>query len=194
MDTFKARSARLGIFSEGQIGIIIGSILGDGYLVKTTRGFALRVNHGIKQKSYVDWKFNQLEGFVNSPPRVYQNSYYFRTVSHNKMSELRGIFYDKNRKIIPLGLDGLLSPVALATWIMDDGSFDDGGLRINTQSFTKQENQELQRILMAKFGIESRLNRDRNYWRLRIMASSVPLVWKLVSPFIIPSMRYKFSL
>ena len=55
MDTILAREARTRKLTTRQKGIVIGSLLGDGYLVPTTRGYAFRVNHGLKQKAYVDW-------------------------------------------------------------------------------------------------------------------------------------------
>ena len=195
MNTKFAQIARSLNLSPRQEEIIIGSLLGDGHLAQTTRGYAFRVNHGIAQKEYVDWKYQELIQFVNSMPDTHnENSYYFRTVSHPFFEQLRNEFYVGPKKIIPEKLIEWLTPLALSVWIMDDGTRAGNQLRINSQSFTYDENQKLARILEAKFGIESTINRDKHLFRLRIREKSMALTKKLTVPYIIPNMLYKFSL
>ena len=193
MDTKRAQRARSQPLTQQQLEIIIGSLLGDGHLVRTTRGFAFRVNHGIEQQAYVDWKYRALESLTNSPPRSYQVSYYFRTVSHPAFDRLRQQFYVGRRKILPAGLEQWITPLVFSVWLMDDGARDKGQLRLNTQSFSRQENQQLLRILEATLGITATLNRDKNSFRLRISAVSMPCIRQLTKPYILSSMQYKFS-
>jgi len=42
-------------------------------------------------------------------------------------------------KIVPLIIQEFLTPISLAYWIMDDGEFCNGGLRLNTYGFKKEE-------------------------------------------------------
>src|SRR3990167_10566834 len=93
MNTKRAQSARLLSITPRQRGILIGSLLGDGHLAKTTRGYAFRVNHSITQKEYVDWKYQELSQFVNSMPDIYEKNYYFRTISHPFFTSMRNEFY-----------------------------------------------------------------------------------------------------
>ena len=194
MDTYLAREARKLEFRPDQWSLILGSLFGDAYLVKTTRGYAFRVNHGIKQTGYVDWKYQKLKLFVNSPPRFAKGCYYFRTVSHDAFTFLRAQFYPKGKKIVPKELIASeINPLLLAVWIMDDGSKDGNQLRINSQNFTREENEFLVSVLQAKLGIRARINRDKSQFRLRILQESMPKLIGLVRPHIIPSMLYKFS-
>ncbi len=194
MDTRLAREARILSFSQKQLMFIIGSILGDGYLDTTTRGYSLRIHHGISQKEYVEFKYSLISSFVNSKPKRSGNAYYFRTVSHPLLSKLRSIFYSDRKKVIPkIFLRKNFDPFALAIWIMDDGAADKNQLRINTQSFSLAENLWLIKFLQTKFGIKSTINVDRGKYRLRIADSSMNLLKKLVTPYIIPSMFYKLS-
>lgn len=110
MNTKRAQIARSAQLTSRQQEIVIGSLLGDGHLAKTTRGYAFRVNHGLIQKEYVDWKYRELERFTNSVPDTYNTSYYFRTVSHPYFDEMREVFYRGDRKIIPDALNKLLTP------------------------------------------------------------------------------------
>ena len=192
MNTHFARIARTKLLTSEQLELVIGSMLGDGYLVKTTSGYAFRVNHGIRQKDYVDWKHNLLRNFVNTAPRQSGSTYYFRTVTHPKFVELRKLFYKDRLKVIPKRLIcASLDPFILTVWIMDDGSADGRQLRINTQCFSDEEQVFLQNVLRAKLGIESSLNRDKNQFRLRIKENSMDRLRKLTAPYIIPSMLYK---
>ena len=194
MDTKRAQKARNLQLTKEQQEIVIGTLLGDGYLDATTRGFALRINHGIMQKAYVDWKYQKLKVFTNSPPRQSARSYYFRTVTHSYFSDLRKSFYHQHLKVLPINLLNWLTPLVLGVWIMDDGAKDYHQLRINTQSFSQEENGTIISILKAKLGINATLNRDKNRFRLRISANSMSSVRQLVAPYILPSMRYKLSL
>ena len=79
METHFATAARKKPFSSLQRELIVGSLLGDAYLMPTTSGFCFRVNHGMQQRDYVDWKFKMLAEFVRTPPRESGTCYYFRT-------------------------------------------------------------------------------------------------------------------
>ena len=195
METNFAKEAFKKSFSPKQTQLVLGTLLGDGYLVKTTRGYALRINHSIKQKELVDWKYNYLKDFVNSLPQRTDNSYYFRTISHQLMFQLRSCFYRGRIKIIPKFLmKTTFSQLSLAVWIMDDGAREGKQIRINSQSFTLNENLWLIRFLSAKLGIYCTLNRDKNRFRLRVQANSMKKLIQSIKPYIIPSMLYKLSL
>ena len=77
---------------------------------------------------------------VRTPPRQSGNGYYFRRITHPQLTQLRARFYAGSRKIVPFDLlEEYLSPLAMAVWIMDDGSRDRRQLPLNTQSFTHEE-------------------------------------------------------
>ena len=195
METHFARVARETPFSSLQRELIVGSLLGDAYLMPTTSGFCFRVNHGIQQRDYVDWKFKMLAEFVRTPPRESGTCYYFRTVTHPEFSRYREHFYPSNRKVVPLALlDEQFSELSLAIWLMDDGAVDRKQVRLNTQSFSLAENEALSCFLRAKFGIETRLNRDKDRYRLRVINASIKRLRNLVGPYLIPTMLYKLPL
>ena len=161
----------------------------------TTSGFCFRVNHGVQQRDYVDWKFKMLAKLVRTPPRESGTCYYFRTVTHPEFSHYREYFYSGSRKIIPMTLlNEQFTEFSLAVWLMDDGAVDRKQVRLNTQSFSLPENEALLSFLRAKFGIEARLNRDKERCRLRVTDASMQRLLDLVGPHIIPSMLYKLPL
>jgi hypothetical protein len=174
---------------------MIGSLLGDATLLKTTSGYCFRVHHGRRQQSLVDWKYAELANFVRSAPRSSGNGYYFRTVTHPRLVKLRELFYNGQRKIAPIGLlESCLTDFGLAVWIMDDGAADGNQLRLNTQSFSTEEVEELAGLIRAKFGIVMTVNRDKSRARLRCSAASMAQLVDLVRHHTVPSMLYKLSL
>ena len=195
METHFARRARETALNSLQKELIVGSLIGDAYLMATTAGYCFRVNHGMQQRDYVDWKFNLLADLVRTPPRESGKCYYFRTVTHPEFSDYRELFYSSNRKIVPPKLlQEQFTEFSLAVWLMDDGAVDRRQLRLNTQSFSLAENEALLSFLRAKFGIEARLNRDKDRYRLRINNASIERFKELVGPHLIPSMLYKLPL
>jgi hypothetical protein len=195
MDTYFARRARALPLEGEQRSLVIGSLLGDGTLLETTAGYCFRVHHGLAQSALVEWKYRIMASFVRSEPRESGHGIYFRTVSHPAFSELRGMFYDGKRKIIPFKLlESAFDPLALAVWIMDDGASDGRQLRLNTQCFTFSEVVQLSQILYSILAIETTINLDKERFRLRCKAASMARVRSLVGEYIIPEMRYKLSL
>jgi LAGLIDADG DNA endonuclease family len=174
---------------------MIGSLLGDATLLKTTSGYCFRVHHGQRQQDLVDWKYAELARFVRTAPKVSGNGYYFRTVTHPRLAELRESFYAGQRKVVPIGLvSNHLTVFGLVVWIMDDGAADGKQLRINTQSFSVEEAEQLARLIRAKFGIVMSVNRDKSRPRLRCGAAGMARLVGLVRDHTIPSMLYKLSL
>jgi len=180
-----------------QLAVIVGTLLGDGYLDETTMGYSLRLHHGIKQKDYVDWKYKILSNIVNSPPKVYGTRVYFRTVSHPHLVNLRKLFYKDKNKVIPENfLEKLFNPLSLAVWIMDDGTNELGSgkcVKINSQSFSYADHEIICKLLRNKFGLKAKINKDRTYFRIRFLKESMPRLVEIVRPYFLPSLFYKLS-
>ncbi len=195
VETYFARKARSRPLDRVQHELVIGSLLGDGTLLKTTSGWCFRVHHGLGQRLYVDHKHRFLREYVQSPPRQSGKAYYFRTVTHPAFSEYRERFYCGNRKIVPIDLlRERLTGFGLAIWLMDDGSAEGSAVRLNTQSFSADENETLAMLLRTTFGLDVRINRDKGAFRLRIAVGSMPRLIEAVRPYIHPDMSYKLSL
>ena len=126
----------------------------------------------------MDWKYAELARYVRTAPRVSGNGYYFRTITHPELAKLRESFYIGNKKIVPIKmLASTLTEFALAVWIMDDGAADGKQLRINTQSFSVEEAEDLASLIRAKFGVVMTVNMDKNRPRLRCNAASMGRAW-----------------
>lgn len=195
VETFFAKYARTLPLNAIQKQLVVGSLLGDAYLMSTTAGYCYRVNHGLTQYAYVDWKYEMLKEYVRTKPRKSGKCYFFRTITHPEFSHYRELFYPNGRKVVPVELlMNELTTFGLAVWMMDDGSADGRALRLNTQSFSYEENILLSDLLRAKFGIIATLNRDRGYYRLLVSTASMKRLTTLVRAHILPDMLYKLPL
>ncbi|MDO8667706.1 MAG: LAGLIDADG endonuclease [bacterium] len=189
----------VGSLTQEQKSIIIGSILGDGYLriIKGRKNAFLEINHSIKQWQYVEWKYQKLKNLVGGLPKSRRGkgeriAYRFYTKQHPELTKLLHQFYQNGKKIFPEKL--MLDPIILAVWYMDDGSkCRISDVYLNTQQF---DNESQERIInaLSKSKLLARLNKDKSYFRIRFLKSSLPKLKNLIKRYIIPSMRYKIEL
>jgi len=194
----KVMDNTVGSLTQYQLSIIIGSVLGDGYIRKIAgrRDSFLEINHSIKAKEYVDWKYSALKNICVSPPKKRiidetRTAYRFYTKQHHELSELQESFYKNGKKKIPSSL--VLNPLILAVWFMDDGSksrkYD---VYLNTQQFSVTDQKKLL-YKLRKLGLRARLNKDKKYYRIRFLKESVPILNRVIYPFMLDSLKYKLS-
>jgi len=187
----------VGSLIQEQKSIIIGSLLGDGYLriVPGRKNAFLEINHSLSEKNYVDWKYQKLKDLVKSPPKQRKGkgkriAYRFFTQQHLELTKLYQKFYRGRKKIVPnLKLD----PLMIAVWFMDDGSKSYRTYYLNTHRFDYPSQRRLIQMLREQYGISSALNRDKEYYRIRIKQDSAEKLKKLMRNYIIPTMEYKLE-
>lgn len=191
-------------FTSKQRDIIVGLTLGDGHLETQNNGrtYKLKIEHSVFQKEYLDWLYKELHNWVRMTPklRLKNNnpfSYHFSTYSHELLGFYGKQFYNKKRKIIPNSIEELLTPLSLAIWFMDDGSLKSkrhNTYVIHTLGYKRNELERIQNVLSKKFGIETKLHvQKQKYLRLYIVSASAEQFRDIVSPYIIPSLRYKLG-
>jgi hypothetical protein len=194
-----------------QKALIIGSLLGEGTmrLGKGAKNVNFKVEHGLMQKDYVEWKYQILKPFVFTEPKIsyrydengkrYEKSWWFRTIRHPIFTQIYKNFYTgekyrNGRKIIPSEIEDEINPFVLAVWIMDDGSYSKGRIDISTYSFLLKEINMLQEVFRRVFDIEANYYRDRDKgFRMYFNQENTKKVIKVVYRYIIPSMMYKMG-
>jgi len=188
----------VGSLTQEQRSIIIGSLLGDGYLriVPGRKNAFLEINHSVHEKDYVDWKYLKLRNLVKSSPKKRKGkerrvAYRFFTQQHLELTKLYQRFYQNKEKI--LLNDIKLDPLMIAVWFMDDGSKSYKTYYLNTQRFDYLSQKKLIKMLKDQWNIESSLNRDKEYYRMRIKQKSVSKFREIISPYVISAMKYKLG-
>ncbi len=182
-----------------QLQLIIGTLLGDGCLLKSrnSKKARLQIRHAIKHQAYVQWKYQILQNLVKTKPRIdkHNNSFYFRTRFKLCLKHWYNQFYPQGKKVVPNDIKNyLISPIALAAWLMDDGNGYQhySGFRISTYGFSRSDNIKLQKCLDQNFGLKSSLCTDRKGHQLLILSRSSNRLKKIIQPHLISCMKYKF--
>jgi recombination protein RecA len=188
----------VGSLTSTQHAILVRSLLGDGTLRRQgNRLNALfEVNHSYKVKDYVDWKWQHFQQLVLPPPKSRTGkgsriAYRFTTRSLPQFTTYYEWFYGEPKKCLPINMT--IDPLSLAVWFMDDGSRSRSAYYLNTQQFTLVEQKFLQSLLLKTFGFTSTLNKDKQYFRIRISTQSTMRMRILIEPYVIPCMKYKLT-
>lgn len=142
----RQRHKQLGPFTENQLQIITGSLLGDGHLSSIKNGQNSRFveNHSAKQIAYLKWKYDNLlpfsltiskkltkgrkilDGKVITDPNKQYKRVTLKTITHPQLSKIEKQWYlrQKNGRVKHLPSDFSLTPLMLAVWYYDDGHND----------------------------------------------------------------------
>lgn len=194
--TMKPPGNTVGSLTPTQHAVLVGSLLGDGTLRRQEgkRNALLEVNHAFEFRTYVDWKWQHFQEYVLTPPKPRKGNgqrvaYRFTTRSLPVFTRYCEWFYETGTKRVPSDVE--LEPLSLAVWFMDDGSKSRSAWYLNTQQFSLREQELLRTLLKETFGVESAVNRDKQYFRLRVSTESTRLMTEIVRPYLLPGFRYK---
>jgi LAGLIDADG DNA endonuclease family protein len=183
----------VGSLSEEQHSVILGSVLGDGAMRCKTNAL-MEINHSANQESYVRWKYQRLANLVRTEPSIRAGNggriaCRFVTRSLPELTPYYREFYHGGRKSI--STVPVLTPLALAVWLMDDGCASRTSVYLNTQQFDLYSQHRLIEALRRQFGIHATLNRDKSYFRIRVSVQGTRILSVLVRPLMLPELRYK---
>ena len=193
--------------------ILIGIMLSDGGLYRSSPAANVRfeMSFGEKYKSLALHIGDLFKEYMSNPVKtieikginkVYIN-YRLKTKTLSIFNQYYEMFYkfnlDKNKyiKIIPLNIFDLMDPIVLAYLIQGDGNFDKSRnrVRIYTNSYTKEEVENLALAINNKLGIYSGVLHDRkDQWIITIGANNLDLLRKTVSLQFHSSMLYRLGL
>lgn len=145
--------------------ILVGLLLGDLCASKHKLGVnpTLRFEQGLVHKDYLFHLYELFKGYCLSAPKISNRlahkrtgEIYTRVNFHTRalpcFFELYNLFYHEGKKVVPSNIGDLFTPLSLAYWICDDGSYCKKSRRVtfNTQSFTIEEVNLLAKILNDK--------------------------------------------
>lgn len=148
--------------------ILIGLCLGDINIQKQGVNARLMFSQGTVHKDYLDHLYSLFKDYCSSEPKVFNMAAHkvtgliysrvtFYTYSLPCLNELYELFYSSAQlgciqKIVPVNIKELLTPLSLAYWLADDGSFCKTNhiVLLHTQGFTKEEAELLAKTLNEK--------------------------------------------
>lgn len=191
--------------------ILIGLMLGDGYIYKSsfTSNSRLEFSFGESYKEYGKHIENLFQPFIKTPlkevtiqgsTKSYIN-YRLKTRSLPVFNNYHSSFYQydsfKYIKIVPSNIKDLLTDIALAYLVMSDGNYQASRnrIRIYTNSFSKDEVTLLSSAINDNFNIKSAIMKDKkDQWIITIGANYLPVFRELVKPHMFKSMLYRIGL
>src|SRR3990172_17080 len=181
--------------------LVWGTMLGDGHIACHGRLARLMISHCKRQYELSKWKADQLApislGLRHKVDRRTGFEYFeFSTITHIEFKVLRDKFYRNSVKVVPEEIAMWLTPLALAVWIMDDGGLSHGtNLRLQTDSFTEEENRRLLDAIKVNFnanGDVKQYTRHGKVFRyLSFNKRNSLILSDIVRNFVTPTMRYK---
>lgn len=180
--------------SDRQLQILVGCLLGDGYIYPRGK---IQIAQSSKQFPYLNWKYDELRSLAYGKPTEVKrfDARYGKTYSQSRFwlrqyfRPWRKVFYPKGKKIFPESFAKYISPLSIAVWYMDDGNYSEGrNVKIATDGFDWGDREKLRSLLLRKFKLESTLHKNG---KLRISNKSLPRFFSLVTPFTHSSMKYK---
>ncbi len=200
------------VLTQLQKDLIVGTLLGDGNL-QTINGntWRYRAIHKATHEPYIFHKYNILKEYCGTPPKYSSfidprtkslySRFTFETLVSHDLRYYGKLFYEQDsnlswKKKIPKNIGSLLTAQGLAYWYMDDGALKWKGksnaVRLCTDSFSPSEVMLLKKILEEKFLLKVSIQKKDNIQRLSVLEESYPKLKKLILPYLIPSMYYKF--
>jgi recombination protein RecA len=195
---------------DQQIQLILGSLMGDGNLSPNRKGRSgtrFRMGHGVKQAAYLDWKASLLENIPHSRTVNAKGAVFADFTPLSELGELHeAVYFGDGKK--HLGWDYLksLTPLALAVWYMDDGSFTvrskgvqartaggTGRIEICVEAMSPGTRDRLVSYLRDTHGLEVKLisRGARQVSVLQFSTAASAKFQKLIAPYVHPSMEYK---
>ena len=208
---------RIGPHNKDVLSVLTGHLLGDCHGEKRNQSSRFHLHMSSKNAEYIFWyhKFFADRGYcsplkpvvktqIGKGNRVYY-SIKFRTFSFKSLNTLYDSFYDKERmrikkkekaqsyKIVPLDIETLLTPKALAVWIMDDGGKSGSGLKISTERYSLEENISLQKAIKKVCLFEPSIQRHKEQYVLYFNKDVLPSLFLFLKKDLLECMYYKFN-
>ena len=185
--------------------VIIGILLSDGYIIFSTRSKngRLGLTQSLSNSAYLYFAFNILAHYCPRYP-IFTERFRFGkpllsleivTRSMPCITELHAKFYVNKIKIIKSSIYNDLTPIALAHWIMGDGTFNGITLLLCTDSYSIKEVVLLINVLVIKYDIHCTIRYyNQHYPRIYILKKHLPKIRQIVLPYMHSSMLYKLGI
>ncbi len=196
--------------SDQQVQVVLGSLMGDGNLSPNRRGRSgtrFRLGHGARQAAYLDWKVSLLGNIECSRTVNAKGAVFADFTPLTELSELHdAVYFGDGKKHLSWEYLKALTPLALAIWYMDDGSFTlrskglqertqggSGRIEICVEAMSPGSRERLAQYLRDTHGVNVRVRAAGSAQKAVLVFSTAGTekFQKLVAPYVHPSMEYK---
>jgi recombination protein RecA len=196
------------LLSDVQGQLILGGLMGDGALSPTRSGNGVRFRwgHGARQVAYGDWKASMFANLTVCRSTNAREAVFHDLQPLPELAELREAVYVAGKKVLSEDYLKQLTPLSLAIWYQDDGTFTvrakglqertkegSGRSEICVASFDAGSQERLRAYLADVWGINARLacKGARKIPFFIFPKDETAKLHALIAPFVHPSMGYK---
>ncbi len=198
------------LLSDQQFQVVLGSLMGDGNLSPNRRdrnGVRFRMGHGAKQADYLQWKTELLGNISHSARENVKGARFVDFTPLPELAELqRAVYLGDGKKFLSEDYLKALTPLALAVWYADDGSFavrsrglqqrtqgGSGRIEICVEAMSEGSRTRLRDHLRDTYGLDVRLRSAGTAGKavLTFSTEATAKFQELVAPYMAPSMEYK---
>jgi recombination protein RecA len=186
--------------------IVLGGLMGDGALSPTRSGHGarFRFGHGAKQAEYCDWKASLFSNVGTSRTTNHKGVVHCDVSPLPELAELRRAVYVDGKKVFGHDYLKLLTPLSLAIWYMDDGTFTlrakglqertregSGRSEICVEAMEPTTRTRLVAYLRDTWNFAPKLLDRAGKAVLQFPKDETAKLHALIAPFVHPSMEYK---
>lgn len=177
----------------------------DGGVYPSGNHFRFVMNMREENKDYINWVRSTVEEFTScSSYKVLQRGnrkplLCLTSKVHPKFATIRERLYTpEGKKILDPHQLTLLDAEALAIIFMADGgtSMDKGKypeIKLHTKGYSYFDNLALSKAIYEATGVRTTVNKQNQYFFLRVKTADLALFISTVSPFVLPSFSYKLE-
>ena len=185
---------------------LLGMLMGNGALSPTRSGHGarLRWGHGAQQTAYAGWKASLFANMHVSRSTNAKEAVFFDVQPLPELAELREAVYVGGKKVLSHDYLKHLTPLSLALWYLDDGSFalrskglqrrtagGSGRAEICVEAMEPTSRHRLAEYLADTWGIRPKLIVRSGKAILQFPTAETAKLHALIAPFVHPSMEYK---
>lgn len=198
------------LLGDQQFQVVLGSLMGDGNLSSSRRdrnGVRFRLGHGAKQAEYLRWKIALMGNIRHTVREDTKGANFVDFTPLPELAELqRAVYLGDGKKFFSEEYLKALTPLALAIWYMDDGSFTmrskglqerttggSGRIEICVEAMTEGTRVRLRDYLRDTHGLDVRLRQAGSAGKAVLVFSTAATAkfQELVATYMAPSMEYK---
>jgi recombination protein RecA len=191
--------------SEQQQQVVLGGLMGDGAISRkkmsgagVTMKSRFRFGHGPKQDAYAEWKASLLEGVPLTISPHAKGGKMVETAPLIELDPLRDAVYLAGKKVLSWDYIKSLTPLALAVWYMDDGTFaarradgSAGRSEICVEAFEATSRDRLRLWLADTWGIDAKLIQRAGKAVMVFGRDATDALHALIAPYVPNVMQYK---
>jgi hypothetical protein len=187
--------------------ILVGLLLGDIHAQKRSRNTNLFFEQGVLHEDYLLHLYDLFKSYCLSGPKLsvrapnkitgkIYSSLRFQTMALPCFNEFYELFFMHGPKVVPSNIKELLTPLSLAYWICDDGTFEKKtqAIILCTECFDLAGVTLLTKVLVDNFKLDCTIYAGATGHRIRILKKSLPDAQALLKDIMPPMMQYKIGL